>query len=613
MSSRNKADINMQPVPLSAVKDNPTEENPESEMLPSDPTSNMDQLARETGQKMDASKEEGIPPPIIGNERSTVEIIVEAILFPLLMVIPAWIMSGCFDYETYSFSAVKGPSGLNMFREFERWTYFLAVCYFVWTVSELAFRYAPGIILRVCKMLHIKLSRHERTAILCLRYAEEYLGIAFSLLFIFNYAEFVLYESSTKTAARQIVSRLTWKERIKAYELMLGDRIESAIAALFVLAVVVAAEKYLVAAIHASFHRVALAPRIAKCNEKFAILSVLSRARQSNRATLSTASLAGTDAAELTDDKGVDLSSSARARASAKAIFKTLCPADRDYLTPADFRPYFPLAEYEKSFQVFDSNRKNQLDRHDFKSAVVSIYDERFRTAKTLIANNRIVKKLDWVLLTIFLFFGILIAFVVFNHNGYSWVSSLGSFILGFSFLFQTTMSRVFDTFLFVFVEHAYDVSDNVLVDNEHLLVSEIEIFTTIFTRNDGLLVYSPNSSLKGKSIYNRQRTRSEMDEIIFLVDARTDIAKLAKLRTQLTGHLTETVNEFTGTVSVNILRFEGEGSARQACIKVEPKYRPKDDDLRSDLTLHNRRADLMDRFNSVCSDLSIRTNVVSA
>ena len=551
--------------------------------------------------------------------KSVLQLLLETCLIPLLICIPAWLITWGFAYEHYDFHLVKGPAGLNHLREFERWCYFFAVIFFLVGASEWIFRTLPWIVTRLCTWADKKLTRHEQTAIRCLRYAESYLGLALAALLIVRWAEYFLYTPSADLSARQVFSRLSFDQRAKADELLLGGKLELALLAAFVFAACLAVEKYLVAMIHESFHRIALAPRIAACNAKFTVLSQLYRAKQPTKATLSTASLRSAKADDeladvrLAEDRGINLSSQGRARAVARSIFKSLCPADRDYVVAADFRPYFPPGEHERAFQIFDVNRKAELDRSEFRSAVIAIYEERFRTASALIANGHIVRKLDWTLLCFFGFLGLLLALVLYNSASYSWISSMGTFILGFSFLFQTTVARVWDTFLFVFIEHAYDVNDNVLIDGEKLLVAEIEIFTTISHRNDGLIVYSPNSVLKGKTIYNKQRVRTEGDEIVFITAGDTGIEKLTQLRSRLTDYMTETVSEFTGAVAVKVLRFGGEAPARRAMIKVEIRYRPKDDELRSDLSLHARRAGLLEKFNAICAEMDFDVTVEDA
>lgn len=629
MSTKNNdAYLTMQTVPLSAVTvDGSDQPNLDNDQLPSDP----DQLQAQPNDN-DEGNGGRVPsssltdaPPLIKKRPCWVRLAAESVTLPLLMLIPMIFLRMCFDYPLYPLNTIKGPAGLNEFRELERWSFFFAVSFFSIVAGQLLFRTLPWAINRICETMKRRLTVHEETAIACLSYAANYLGAALAILVIVHWAEYILYTPSEDLAARQLFSKLSSRDRVMAHDLLLGGRFESTLMAALVFVFILATEKYIVAIFQESFHRIALAPRIASCNAKFNVLGRLYRVRNPTRSTLSTITLTSLHAGgrggetdelaptRLAEDKGIDLSSVQRARSVARSIYKTLCPADRDYITSADFRPYFTIGEHEEAFQIFDVNRKGELDRSDFREAVEGIYAERFRTASALIANGDIVKKLDWTLLVVFSFFGGLLAMCMYNSGTFSWISSLGAFLLGFSFLFQTTVTKIFDTFLFVFVEHPYDVSDNVIVDGEKLMVRKIEVFTTIFKRHDGLAVYWPNSALKGKPIYNSQRRRSETDSIQFTISSTADIQKLTELRSKLTNHLTETFNEFTGDVVLDVEKFEGEGAGRKAWVQAAIKYRPREDDLRSDLTLHKRRAEVLDKFNALCSELGLAVTIESA
>lgn len=597
----------MQPVP-GAPQADVHDAMPENDVLPSDPDVSVNDLTEELGHREHVDEYD--PSTALEHEKHWSLLILEGILGLFFFLLPAVIVSLSGGFEEYSLVAQKGPSGLGAFREFQRWCIFLGVAYFIIVTTELVFRWLPWLIFKFLGWMGKELTRGERTAIWCLRYASHYLGMVAALFLIFNWAELLLYESSTNLAARQVFSRLDWKQRVKAYELMQGERIESFLAATFMFVLCLALEKYLVAAIHASFHRLALEPRIEALNKKFVVLAHLYRqcVQQHSRISRQGEESTPEEDAKLTGH--LTSISATKSKAVSKTIFGVLCPAERNYITAHDFRPFFSSSDYEEAFNFFDSSRKGQMNRFSLKKAIAAIYDERIRVMKTIIANRHIINKLDYVLATIASIFGALFALIVFNHKGYGWVTSLGTFILGFSFLFQTTVARVFDTFLFVFVEHAYDVADNVVVDNERLSAHEIEIFTTIFVRNDGVIVYSPNSTLKGKTIYNKQRMRSEMDEIFFAVSADAAVEKIIKMRSKITDYLTETINEFTGVVAVSKMYFRETDAKNRVYFKVEPKYRPREDDLRSDQFLRERRANLLERFHLICEDLQLEATL---
>lgn len=616
------ADLNMQTVPLAAVVSD-SEKIPEQEILPTTPDdAKIEEIRVETTGEARPKSSDTSQIPTMPSEPSAKRLIIESMLMAILGFLPYLMVWASAEYEEYSLIDRKGPAGLNAYHEFYRVTLFLVISYVALALGPLVFRPLARVLLWLCKQFDYSLGRQEVLAIVCVRYAAGYLGTALGFFVIYWVADLILYEASRNLVAVQIFGVLPLEEQSKAQQMLLGDKVEKTMAAAFIFSMWMALEKYVVAAVRSSFHRVAIGPRATQCNKKFEVLGILYRARVSDRPTLSTVTLTsrgnstGNDPEDgriggLIEDQGLDMHSAARAKTIADGIFKSICPADRTYLVAADLKAYFTVGEHEQAFRIFDPNRKGQLDKYDFRSAVNSIYEERFRLARAIVANNHIVVKLDWTLLVIFGLLGTLFALVTYNHQGYSWVTSIGSFILGFSFLFRTTMTKVFDTFLFVFVEHAYDVSDNVLVDNEKLVVQEVEIFTTIFERFDGTMVYSPNANLKGKTIYNKQRAASEQDEIVALFNADTAMSKLTTIRSKLTDFLTETINEFTGTVAVNIVTFTGQGTARKATVKVESKYRLRDECSQSGLTLQERRTKFLEKFEELCDNLGINYSIL--
>lgn len=609
-------DSGMQNIALAAVVTD-GEKVPEQEMLPTTPDHPIIDEIRQETQKNDPnnSNSEAIEEDYnetvarLEGERPWWKVVGSVVLFTILAFLPVIFVSISADYEAYPLGMVKGPSSiLNSYQEFWRWTLFIVLCIDFLVLCQLVFRPLPKIIIGILSRVQRKLTRTETMAIVCIRYCTKYLGYALAFIFIFWLADAILYEPTRHLAAKQVFAMLSPTERVKAKQLLLGDNVESFLAAAFIFSLWIAMEKYFVAAIRASFHRMAIGPRATICNKKFEVLGMLYRNRGAH-ATLSMANLETSkggiseDTTVLSSDKGMDLNSVTRAKNISEAIFKTLCPADRTCIIADDMKPFLPAGEHVNAFRMLDTNRNGELNREDFRSAVLAIYEERFQLARSIISNDHIVEKLDWTLLVIFGLLGLLFSLVIYNHQGYSWVTSISTFILGFSFLFQTTMTKVFDTFLFVFVEHAYDVSDNVLIDNERLLVQQVEIFTTIFERADGTILYSPNASLKGKTIYNRQRMASEEDEVNVSFDAATEMGKLIEIRTKLGDYLTETYNEFTGAVSVNVLQLAKEGRAK---IKIEAKYRPKADSYRSDEQLKVRRKELESKVKDICADLAI-------
>ncbi len=645
MSQESQADQNMQSVPLEAVSVQGSRQpsplngneadakpgaaqmsggdegaagraNASPNRLLTDPSADVETLAREIGDQKggssyDAHADDALErhASVKDADRSTISLLLEALLVALLMMVPCAIIQRGASYERYSFWLVKGTEGLNSFREFERWSVFLALSYIILILGEVAFRQLPAIIMCIHERLDIKLDQTARTAIISIKYISAYLGFSVAALLIYRLATGMLFESSRQTAIRVALADLNAAEASIAKSLMLGEQIESFLAAAFLLFFFVALQKYLMANVTSSFHRNTLAPRISQCNAKFEVLAILYRAASlgGRSASISAANFLtprGTEhAAEfeshaLMQASELALNSKASAKAAAETIFKGICPAGQEEVTSVVFKSYFAPGEHELAFNTFDQDRAGRLTLESFTDAVVAIFEERIRTARALINNTGLIAKLDWFLFVMFLLCGFLFAVVILSKAGFAIVSSIGAFLAGLSFLFKTTVGQIFDSFIFVFAEHAYDVCDKVIIGKERRAVKEVQIFTTQFITADGAIMYSPHSKIKTLPVYNKQRARTEKDSLSLVASSSLAIEKIDRMRAQLAKSIEERVNEFSGAVTINVVGIEG-GKAHMELVVT---YRPRETETNSAAALAARRAALMEQFSELNS-----------
>lgn len=87
----------------------------------------------------------------------------------------------------------------------------------------------------------------------------------------------------------------------------------------------------------------------------------------------------------------------------ARRLFEGL-HQDRDVLLPADFTPYFPSrADAEAAFALFDKDGNGDISKREMRSAVQRIYRERKALKASLADMGSAVKKLDSVMLGVWL------------------------------------------------------------------------------------------------------------------------------------------------------------------------------------------------------------------
>jgi len=145
------------------------------------------------------------------------------------------------------------------------------------------------------------------------------------------------------------------------------------------------------------------------------------------------------------------------------------------------------------------------------REAVQRIYRERKSLVAGLKDVDSIVAKLDVVLLCVALVIIIFLCLLIFNRsNTLAALVPLATVVLGFSFIFGNSAQPLFESLIFIFSTHVFDVGDLVMIDYQVLFVKEFGLFSTTFRRVDGQEVIAPNSLLSStKLVHNLRRSKS--------------------------------------------------------------------------------------------------------
>ncbi|PWA65730.1 mechanosensitive ion channel MscS, LSM domain protein [Artemisia annua] len=99
------------------------------------------------------------------------------------------------------------------------------------------------------------------------------------------------------------------------------------------------------------------------------------------------------------------------------------------------------------------------------------------------------------------------------------------------AYVFGTTGKTIFESIVFLFIMHLYDVGDRCEVDGTQMIVDEISILTTVFMKQDNQKIIYPNSLLATKSIGNYSRSPAMGDEINFSINIYTPWDKIEKMK----------------------------------------------------------------------------------
>ncbi|CAE6495620.1 unnamed protein product, partial [Rhizoctonia solani] len=178
------------------------------------------------------------------------------------------------------------------------------------------------------------------------------------------------------------------------------------------------------------------------------------------------------------------------ARRLARDLFENLRHVDpeRKELTVEDFYPFFKTEEDARNaFVLFDRDGNGDISKKEMRESVQRIYRERKALTASLKDMSAVVAKLDGVLLSLALILILFICLLIFNRsNTLASLVPMATIILGFSFIFGNSAKTLFESLIFIFSTHVYDVGDLVMIDDQALFVKEFGLFSTTFRRVDG-------------------------------------------------------------------------------------------------------------------------------
>ncbi|KAG0171099.1 hypothetical protein DFQ30_001526 [Apophysomyces sp. BC1015] len=255
------------------------------------------------------------------------------------------------------------------------------------------------------------------------------------------------------------------------------------------------------------------------------------------------------------DKDKMDINSNEFAKKVARKLFYSLAypnglipmgEEDKRSLTLQDFVPYFKSREEAaKAFAVFDRDKNGDLTRREFRDTVVMIYRERKVLAQSMRDTSQALGKIDMILLIISIIAVVFISLAVFHVNVWLSLVPLGSFLLALTFVFDSSAKNTFQSILFLFVTHPYDVGDYVVIDDQYLLVHNLGIMGTVFIRGDGQTVYAPTMILMTKLISNVRRSGDMGESIVINIDFSTPTEQIYNLRDRLADWVTSQSRDF--------------------------------------------------------------------
>ncbi|KAJ7695180.1 Mechanosensitive ion channel-domain-containing protein [Mycena rosella] len=293
------------------------------------------------------------------------------------------------------------------------------------------------------------------------------------------------------------------------------------------------------------------------------------------------------------------------ARKLARKLFSALSDVypPRSHLIVQDFYPYFhSTSEATQAFALFDKDGNGDITKKEMREAVARIYRERKALTASLKDVGSAVAKLDAVLIAVALIIIIFICLLIFNRSDtLTSLVPLATIILGFSFIFGNSAATLFNSLIFIFSTHVFDVGDLVMIDDQVLMVREFGLFATTFRRVDGQEIIAPNSLLAGsKLVHNLRRSHSMWETTNLVVAYNTPLEVLEELRVRINTYVAANTREWSNC-ALNIDKMEYQ-NAIHLIVAMEHRANWQDWGGR-----WGRRTAFMRNLKTILEDLDLR------
>ena len=472
-------------------------------------------------------------------------------------------------FRRYNLILEKGPLGLNSRMEYIRLCLFLACAMSSYVFLEWLVGSFPTLLLRMAKGNSRSYIRRLQRMAGYLAVARFWVALSLWICWTAFLGGLFVYQS---TFGQRLGAGLLGRAPDKSEVLLARATalskdnwsfyVERWLMVAVLLMVLLAVAQYVCELLTGHFHGRAFAERVSAVNQRLGLLTKLQHALHRGRYSLDTVRVdEPQDDCRLLPDREGLLENERAARHLANDLYLRLVPANRDYLTADDLLSFCAATDQMAAWNLLVTGpeeapiERKDLSKADLESNVVALCQTRALLKSSLKNNSVILQKMHGILVFIAWLLALLFSIPIFELGSAAVFVVFGLLWTSMGFLFQNTARVCFESMVFVFVEHAFDVGDRVLIDSEQLLVERIEIFTTIFRKPDGVAVYIPNANLAGKNICNLRRSGPQAEYFELVVNGNVSVEALWTLKNRLLEYCKSEPADFAGTVE--LLKYE--------------------------------------------------------
>ncbi|KAI3970247.1 hypothetical protein MKX01_023894 [Papaver californicum] len=214
-----------------------------------------------------------------------------------------------------------------------------------------------------------------------------------------------------------------------------------------------------------------------------------------------------------------EITSEAEARITAQRVFKHVAQPGAKYILEEDLLRFLRREDIDTMLPFFEC------------TAGEAVLVKKKALAHSLNDTKTAVQQLHKIASAVVSMIIVVVFVLVMGFATSKVILVITSQLLLVGFMFQNTCKTIFEAIIFVFVMHPFDVGDRCKIDGVMMTVEEMNIFTTVFLKNDKEKVYYPNSVLSTKAISNFYRSPDMLDYVDFAMDSSTSMDTVTLLK----------------------------------------------------------------------------------
>ncbi|KAL5549683.1 hypothetical protein UlMin_004914 [Ulmus minor] len=260
-----------------------------------------------------------------------------------------------------------------------------------------------------------------------------------------------------------------------------------------------------------------------------------------------------------------EITSEWEARTTAQRIFKHVAKPNAKYIDEEDLLQFLKSEEVYTVFPLFEGSETGKISKSAFRNWVVHAYVERKALAHSLNDTRTAVQQLHKLASAVVIVIIIVVSLLVMGLATTKVVFVVTSQLLLVGFMFQNTCKTMFESIIFVFVMHPFDVGDRCVIDGVQMIVEEMNILTTVFLRYDNEKIFYPNSVLLTKPISNFRRSPDMADNVEFSIDVSTPVDTFNALKKAIQTYIESKPKHWSPKHSVVIKEIENVNKMKMA------------------------------------------------